>query len=130
MKAKAYATRTEANPSRPDSAPDDGGTSHGTESDGSGTQGTPGSPQPPGGAPAPKNTRFYGVAKINSDLYVKELTKLSQEIIQHLAADGADLEICVEITARKKDGYPDDKVRIVTENARTLKLDPYGFEDR
>jgi hypothetical protein len=61
---------------------------------------------------------------------VKELTKLSQEIIQHLAADDAHLEICVEITARKAVGYPDDKVRIVTENARTLKLDPYSFEDR
>lgn len=25
--------------------------------------------------------------------------------------------------------YPDDKVRIVSENARTLKFDSYGFED-
>jgi len=25
---------------------------------------------------------------------------------------------------------PDDEVRNVTENARTLKLDPYGLEDR
>ena len=41
-----------------------------------------------------------------------------------------NLEISVEITARKQDGYPDDKVRIVTENARTLKFDTYGFEDR
>jgi hypothetical protein len=36
---------------------------------------------------------------------------------------GVDLEASVEITARKEDGYPDDKVRIVTENARTLKFD-------
>ena len=108
-----------------------GDTVHGTEADGSDAAGTSGSSQPSGGAPAaPKNTRFYGVAKINSDLYMKELTKLSQEIIQHLASDDADLEICVEITAQKKDGYPDDKVRIVTENAHTLKFDSYGFEDR
>ena len=60
---------------------------------------------------------------------MKELTKLSLEIIQHLASDGAELEISVEITARKPDGYPDDKARIVTENARTLKFDSYGFED-
>jgi hypothetical protein len=40
-----------------------------------------------------------------------------------------DLEITVEITASKKDGFPDDKTRIVSENARTLKFDQFGFED-
>jgi hypothetical protein len=30
----------------------------------------------------------------------------------------------------KADGYPDDKVRNVTENARMLKFETYGFEDR
>jgi len=27
-------------------------------------------------------------------------------------------------------GYPDQAVRAVTENARTLKFDSFGFEDR
>ena len=40
------------------------------------------------------------------------------------------LEITVEITASKRDGFPDDKTRIVSENARTLKFDQFGFEDR
>lgn len=44
--------------------------------------------------------------------------------------DGVELEIRVEIAAQKPDGYPDDKVRNVTENARTLKFKSYGFEDR
>jgi hypothetical protein len=39
------------------------------------------------------------------------------------------MEIRVEITARSPDGYSDDKVRNVTENARTLKFGTYGFED-
>jgi hypothetical protein len=90
---------------------------------GAGGAGTP--------APGPKNTRFYGVARINPERYGRDFNRLQQEVIQHLAApEGVDLEISVEITARKKDGYPDDKVRIVTENARTLKFDSYGFEDR
>jgi hypothetical protein len=85
-------------------------------------------PLPPAG---PKNTRFFGVARISPDRYARDLTRLSQEIIQHLAAPaGVDLEIRVEITARKPDGYPDDKVRNVTENARTLKFETYGFEDQ
>ena len=40
-----------------------------------------------------------------------------------------ELEITVEIKAVKKDGFPDDKARIVSENARTLKFDQSGFED-
>jgi hypothetical protein len=42
-----------------------------------------------------------GVARISPDRYARDLTRLSQEIIQHLAVpDGAELEIRVEITAR------------------------------
>jgi hypothetical protein len=93
-----------------------------------GLTGQPGATERPTG---PKNTRFFGVARISPDRYARDLTRLSQEIIQHLAApDGVDLEIRVEISARKPDGYPDDKVRNVTENARTLKFETYGFEDQ
>jgi hypothetical protein len=46
--------------------------------------------------------------------------RLYQEVIQHLAApDGVDLDITVEITVSKKDGFPDDQTRLVSENART-----------
>jgi len=99
-----------------------------TEVEGPGKDGTPPPPPPPAG---PGNTRFFGVARISPDRYARDLTRISQEIIQHLAApEGVELEIRVEITARKPDGYPDDKVRSVTENARTLKFETYGFEDR
>lgn len=77
-----------------------------------------------------QNTRFFGVATVSPDRYARDLTRLSQEIIQHLAADDVDLEIRVEISARKAAGFPDDKVRNVTENARTLKFETYGFEDQ
>lgn len=78
----------------------------------------------------PKNTRFFGVAQIRPDRYARELTKLSQEIIQLLAAPaGTQMEIRVEIAARNVDGYTDEQVRNITENASTLKLEAYGFED-
>jgi predicted AAA+ superfamily ATPase len=84
----------------------------------------------PAGPPAPKNTRFYGTVRLDSERFGRDLNRLYQEVIQHLAAhEGVDLEITVEISASTKDGYPDDKVRIVTENARTLKFDQYSFED-
>ena len=56
-------------------------------------------------------------------------TGATKEDLVVRAPDGVELEITVEISASKKDGYPDDKARIVTENARTLKFDQYGFED-
>jgi predicted AAA+ superfamily ATPase len=96
---------------------------------GSATAATAGAPGPiPAG---PKNTRFFGVAIISPERYARDLTRLSQEVIQHLAApEGVDLEIRVEVSARKPDGYADDQVRNVTENARTLKFETYGFEDK
>jgi hypothetical protein len=86
------------------------------------------------GEPEPsglRNTRFFGVAKVSSALYMRDLTKIAQEVIRHLAtSDDVDLQITLEISARNKDGYSDEKIRTVSENARTLKFDSYGFEDQ
>ena len=41
---------------------------------------------------------------------------------------GTDLEISVEIKATNPEGFPDHVTRTVAENARTLRLDSYGFE--
>ncbi len=55
---------------------------------------------------------------------------LSQEILQQLSAvDGVELAVSVEVHARSEAGFPDDKVRIVLENARTLKFEQSSFED-
>ena len=79
---------------------------------------------------APRHTRFYGTVRLDPERFGRDLNRLYQEVIQHLAApEGVNLEITVEISASTKDGFPDDKARIVTENARTLKFDQYGFED-
>ena len=93
-------------------------------------------PRPPGrrltatAPPAPKNIRFYGTVRLDPERYGRDFDRLYQEVIQHLAApEDVDLEITVEIKAVKKDGFPDDKARIVSENARTLKFDQSGFED-
>lgn len=92
-----------------------------------------GNPAVPGGStsPTPKNTRFYGTFRLDPDRYGKDITKVAQEVIQHLAAqEGVALQVTVEINAVKEDGFPDSTVRIVSENARTLKFDDSGFEDR
>jgi hypothetical protein len=78
----------------------------------------------------PQNVRFFGVMQLNPERYGRDLTRVAQEILQHLAAvEGTKLNVKVEISAENPDGFPDDKVRIVTENARVLKFDQFGFEN-
>jgi hypothetical protein len=35
---------------------------------------------------------------------------------------GTEVDITIEIQARSPEGFPEDKVRILTENSNTLKL--------
>jgi len=55
--------------------------------------------------------------------------QLAEEIVQHLTLQpGASVEVTLEIQAQMPEGAPDNVVRIVTENARTLKFTAQGFE--
>ena len=53
------------------------------------------------------------------------------EVLDHLVALlGTDVEVPVEISAGLDDGFPENVVRTVTENAKTLRFDPgSGFEE-
>ncbi len=85
-------------------------------------------PIPPPAAPRAK-TRFFGVFRVDPQKYGRDLTRLQQEILPHLTdLDTGDLTITVEIEASRPDGFPDDKIRILTENARVLKFEQSDFE--
>jgi hypothetical protein len=91
-------------------------------------------PSAEGAAPSPveqpAHTRFFGVYRLDPQRYARDLTRLSQEILAPLASvEGADLEISVEIHASRPGGFPEDKVRVIQENARTLRFDQSAFED-
>ena len=73
--------------------------------------------------------RFYAMAKLDPERYQRDFAKLAAEVIANLAGLlGTDIEISVEVKATNAEGFPDHVTRTVTENARTLKLDSYGFE--
>ena len=87
-----------------------------------------------GAAPADvsrvRNVRFFGVYNVDPERYGRDLTRLSQEILQQLSSvDGVVLSVSVEVHAESTAGFPDDKVRIVLENARTLRFEQSSFED-
>jgi predicted AAA+ superfamily ATPase len=89
----------------------------------------------PGGAgaahPAPRAlTRFHAVARLDAARVSRDAGQIAEAIVQHLARQlGAEVEVTIEIHAHLPGGAPDDLVRTVTENARTLKFEDAGFEE-
>lgn len=90
--------------------------------------------QPGGGTtlpPArPTNTRFFMSQKLDNTRVIRDVQKLMDEVVNLLSsADGADVEISLEVTAHTDKGFNSNTVRAVTENCRTLKIDQSGFEE-
>ena len=58
-----------------------------------------------------------------------EAGKIVQEILTHLInLPGAQVQVTLEIDTRVPGGIPENVVRIVTENAKTLRFTNHGFE--
>ena len=59
----------------------------------------------------------------------RDAGQVADEVIAHLAGLlGADVRLTLEIEANIPDGAPEQVVRTVTENSRTLNFDDSGFE--
>ncbi|ARI79893.1 hypothetical protein BH695_0612 [Microcystis aeruginosa PCC 7806SL] len=73
--------------------------------------------------------RFYGIVSIDPLRINRDAPAIANEIIQHLTRlSGARVKVTLEIEAEIPDGAPDDVVRTVTENCRTLKFNNQSFE--
>ncbi len=96
------------------------------------------SPLKPGGGghkpdqPPPAQTRprrYHGSVTLDATRLGRDAGKIAEEVIAHLSGlVGADVRVTLEIQADVPDGVPDNVVRTVTENARTLKFTSQGFE--
>jgi hypothetical protein len=83
----------------------------------------------PGQVEAKEATRFFGVCEVDPERYSRDLNRLSQEILQHLSSiDGVELDITIEIHAAVKEGFTADKIRVILENARSLKFKNSSFD--
>jgi predicted AAA+ superfamily ATPase len=101
----------EVQPEKPPGKPDDTGT----------TTTTP--------KPAPLPRRFHGSVALDTARVGRDAGKIAEEVIAHLAGlVGAEVTVTLEIHAEVASGAPDNVVRIVTENCRTLKFADHGFE--
>ena len=89
---------------------------------------TAGTGTAPPQAEAPK--RFYGTVNLDRIRTGPEAQRVIEEVVQHLTGlPGADVKITMDIEAKVSDGVPEDVVRTVTENCRTLRFTTQEFEE-
>jgi BioD-like phosphotransacetylase family protein len=76
-----------------------------------------------------KPKRFHGTVVLDATRTGRDAGRIAEEVISHLSAlVGANVTVTLEIEAQIPDGAPDNVVRTVTENSRTLKFTNHGFE--
>ena len=81
-------------------------------------------PQPPA---IPR--RFHGSVSLDPLRVGRDAGRVAEEVIQHLTGlVGSDVKVILDVSASIPDGVPENVVRTVTENARTLKFEQLGFE--
>jgi hypothetical protein len=87
----------------------------------------------PGGEPLTLKVvnRFRGDVIVDPDRPNKAFSTITQEIVEHFTAlVDTDVTIRIHIEVLRAEGFPDDVIRTVTENARTLRFDEgSGFEE-
>jgi len=83
---------------------------------------------PPAGAAALPR-RFHGTVILDAARVGRDASRIADEVIAHLAGlVGAKVRVTLEVEADIPSGAPDQVVRTVTENSRTLKFTSQGFE--
>ena len=79
--------------------------------------------------PRPAARRYHGSVKLDPTRVGRDAGQVADEVIAHLAGLlGADVKLTLEIEANIPDGAPEQVVRVVTENSRTLNFNDSGFE--
>jgi hypothetical protein len=90
---------------------------------------------PVGDVPVPqaprtlKPRRFHGTVNLDATRLGRDAGKIAEEVVAHLVGlVGSTVTVTIEVSAEIPDGAPDNVVRTVTENSKTLKFTSHGFE--
>jgi hypothetical protein len=88
------------------------------------------STHPSGPMQPPKPKRFHGTVTLDSARVGRDAGRIADEVVTHLVGlVGSSARVTLEIEAEIPEGAPDNVVRTVTENSRTLKFESNsGFE--
>jgi hypothetical protein len=73
--------------------------------------------------------RFHESVTLDPARVGRDASRIADEVIAHLVGlVGSTVKVTLEIQATVPSGAPENVVRIVTENSRTVKFDSHGFE--
>ena len=77
-----------------------------------------------------ESRRYHASVRLDPARVGRDASQIAEEVIAHLVGlTGAEVTVTIDIEARLPDGAPDQVVRTVTENGRTLEFEPgSGFE--
>jgi hypothetical protein len=76
-----------------------------------------------------KQTQFYGTIKIEPVKMGTTAGNINTEILRHLSGlAGVSMEVSLDIRAAVPNGIPEDIVRTVRENCRTMKFESFEFD--
>jgi hypothetical protein len=92
---------------------------------------SPADPATPTGNPQQaRPKRYHGTVKLDAARVGRDASRIADEVISHLVGlVGTNVSVTLEIDAQIPTGAPDNVVRTVTENGRTLKFQGNsGFE--
>ncbi|MEV7631207.1 Swt1 family HEPN domain-containing protein [Microbacterium sp. NPDC089318] len=103
------------------------GTSTTTGAEASTARGGTEAPAPPS-PPKPSATRYVGSVPINAERYSADFAKIATEVLSNLAASGAKLTISLSVDAIHAEGFTEQQLRTIRENATTLKFTTNEFE--
>ena len=79
--------------------------------------------------PAVRLKRFHGTVELDPARVGRDASVIAEEVIGHLVGlVGARVSVTLEIEAFVPEGAPEQAVRAVTENSRTLRFTSHGFE--
>jgi len=75
-------------------------------------------------------SRYYGRVEIDPQRVNKDVGLIVEEVIERLTSQvGCDVQVSLEISARRPEGFDESTIRTIGENSRTLKFEHYGFEE-
>ena len=76
-------------------------------------------------------TRFYGTIHLDWETVPIKAGEISTEIIQHLKSlKDSNIEISLEISGDIPEGIPDNVIRTISENCKTLKFKDWHFSEQ
>jgi hypothetical protein len=74
--------------------------------------------------------RFYGVVEVDPERLGRDAGRIGQEVVAHLnALIGTEVEVTIEVRGTNAEGFPEEVIRIVSENTASLRFRTHGFEE-